>query len=99
MMNLVVTHHHIPAAFLRLSHSLQYFGQVIPAGIFPAAFSAFQSAAQARSRAYSACRPSAGFFTAAGADFGAAAGAAGTRVSLPQVFQPLLCILRHTPFQ
>jgi hypothetical protein len=61
-----------------LSHSLQYFGQVIPAGIFPAAFSAFQSAAQARSRAYSACRPSAGFFTAAGADFGAAAGAAGT---------------------
>src|SRR5262245_16295509 len=39
---------HIPAAFLRLLHSLQYFGQVIPAGTFPAALSAFQSAPQAR---------------------------------------------------
>src|SRR5215467_14232276 len=64
---------YIPAAFLRLSHSLQYCGQVIPDGTFPAAFSAFHSAPQARSRAYSACLGSAGFFAA---DFGAAAGAA-----------------------
>src|SRR5215467_12181769 len=63
----VATEIHIPAAFLRLSHSLQYFGQVIPAGTFPAAFSAFQSAPQARSRACSACWGSAGFFIAAGA--------------------------------
>src|SRR5262249_61763698 len=63
---------YIPAAFLRLSHSLQYCGQVIPDGTFPAAFSAFHSAPQARSRAYSACLGSAGFFSA---DFGAAAGA------------------------
>src|SRR5262249_20916597 len=53
---------YIPAAFLRLSHSLQYCGQVIPDGTFPAAFSAFHSAPQARSRAYSACLGSAGFF-------------------------------------
>ena len=68
---------HIPAAFFRLSHSLQYFGQVIPAGTLPAALSAFQSAAQARSRAYSACRPSVGFLVAAGAIFVVAVGAAG----------------------
>jgi len=62
---------------LRLLHSLQYFGQVIPAGTFPAALSAFQSAPQARSRAYSACLPSAGFLAVAGAIFaaGAVAGA------------------------
>ena len=69
---------HIPAAFLRLLHSLQYFGQVIPAGTFPAALSAFQSAPQARSRAYSACLPSAGFLAVVGAIFGA--GAAGGAV-------------------
>jgi hypothetical protein len=71
---------HIPAAFLRLLHSLQYFGQVVPAGTFPAALSAFQSAPQARSRAYSACRPSAGFFVAAGAVLAVVAGAAGAGV-------------------
>src|SRR5215831_3441482 len=68
---------YIPAAFLRLSHSLQYFGQVIPAGTFPAAFSAFQSAPQARSRACSASLGSAGFLAVV---FGAAVGAAGTVV-------------------
>jgi hypothetical protein len=55
---------HIPAAFLRLSHSLQYCGQVMPAGTFPAAFWDFHSAPHARSRAYSACLGSAGFFVA-----------------------------------
>jgi hypothetical protein len=66
---------------LRLLHSLQYFGQVIPAGTFPAALSAFQSAPQARSRAYSACLPSAGFLAVAGAIFGAGAtGATGAVV-------------------
>ena len=49
----------------------------MPAGILFAALSAFQSAAQARSRAYSACRPSAGFLVAAGVIFVVAAGAAG----------------------
>ena len=68
---------HMPAAFLRLLHSLQYFGQVIPAGTLFAALSAFQSAPQARSRAYSACRPSVGFLVAAGAGFAAAVGATG----------------------
>src|SRR4029077_14687423 len=63
----------MPAAFLRLSQSLQYCGQVIPACTFPAAFSAFHSLPQARSRAYSACLGSAGFFAAG---FGAAAGVA-----------------------
>jgi hypothetical protein len=71
---------HIPAAFLRLSHSLQYFGQVIPVGNLPAALSAFQSVAQARSRAYSACRPSVDFLGAAGAIFVVAAGAVGAVV-------------------
>lgn len=66
----------MPAAFLRLLHSLQYFGQVIPAGTLFAALSAFQSAPQARSRAYSACRPSVGFLVA-GAGFAAAVGATG----------------------
>ena len=64
---------HMPAAFLRLLHSLQYFGQVIPVGTLFAALSAFQSAPQARSRAYSACRPSVGFLVA-GAGFAAAVG-------------------------
>jgi hypothetical protein len=54
-------------------HSLQYFGHFIPAGILPAALSAFQSWPQARSRAYSAWRPSAGL---AVEDFAAGAGAA-----------------------
>ena len=63
----------MPAAFLRLSQSLQYCGQVIPACTFPAALSAFHSLPQARSRAYSACLGSAGFLAAG---FGAAAGAA-----------------------
>jgi hypothetical protein len=67
---------HMPAAFLRLLHSLQYLGQVIPAGTLFAALSAFQSAPQARSRAYSACRPSVGFLVA-GAGFAAAVGATG----------------------
>ncbi len=69
---------HMPIAFLRLLQSLQYFGQVIPAGTFPAALSAFQSLPQARSRAYSACRPSAGLVDedfAAGFWIGAAEGA------------------------
>ena len=47
----------MPSAFLRLLHSLQYFGQVMPCGIFPAALSAFQSVPQARSRATMASRP------------------------------------------
>ena len=67
----------MPAAFLRLLHSLQYFGQVIPAGTLFAALSAFQSAPQARSRAYSACLPSVGFLVAAGAGLAAAVGATG----------------------
>ena len=67
----------MPAAFLRLLHSLQYFGQVIPAGTLFAALSAFQSAPQARSRAYSACLPSVGFLAAAGAGLAAAVGATG----------------------
>src|SRR6478752_632232 len=71
--NFVSVPTYIPAAFLRLSHSLQYCGQVIPACTFPAAFSAFHSLPQARSRAYSACLGSAGFFATA---FGGAAGAA-----------------------
>src|SRR6476660_7110164 len=71
--NFVSAPTYIPAAFLRLSHSLQYCGQVIPACTFPAAFSVFHSLPQARSRAYSACLGSAGFFATA---FGAAAGAA-----------------------
>src|SRR6202034_947358 len=58
---------HIPSAFLRLSHSLQYCGHFIPAGIFPAALSAFQSAPQARSRATMAWRPEDGFASPAGA--------------------------------
>jgi hypothetical protein len=73
---------YIPAAFFRLLHSLQYFGQVIPAGTFPAALSAFQSAPQARSRAYSACRPSAGLFVVAGAVLAVAAGATGAGVGV-----------------
>jgi hypothetical protein len=67
---------YIPAAFLRLSQSLQYVGQVIPAGTFPPAFAAFQSAAQDRSRACSASCGSAGFFAVVAAVFGAATGAA-----------------------
>ena len=71
--NLVSTFAYMPAAFLRLSQSLQYCGQVIPACTFPAALSAFHSLPQARSRAYSACLGSAGFLAAG---FGATAGAA-----------------------
>src|SRR6185437_7224054 len=51
----------MPSAFLRLSQSLQYFGQVMPAATLPAALSAFQSTPQARSRATMACRPVLGF--------------------------------------
>src|SRR5215472_9830955 len=48
---------HIPCAFFRASHSCQNCGHFIPAGIFPAALSAFHSAPQARSRAIMAWRP------------------------------------------
>ena len=43
---------HIPCAFLRSSHRCQYCGHFCPAGILPAALSAFHSLPQARSRAY-----------------------------------------------
>src|ERR1700674_4548546 len=61
----------MPSAFLRLSHSLQYFGPVIPCGIFPAALSAFQSLPHARSRATSAARPPVGLVAGVEVDFGA----------------------------
>src|SRR6202165_3620601 len=51
----------MPPAFLRLSPSLQYFGHVIPCGIFLAALSAFQSLPHARSRAIIASRPPVAF--------------------------------------
>jgi hypothetical protein len=58
-----------------LSHSLQYCGHFIPGGLVPAAFAAFQSAPQARSRAIIAARPPvAGFFSAVAAAGGGAVG-------------------------
>src|SRR4051794_13842144 len=68
---------YIPSAFLRLSQSLQYFGQVIPAATLPAALSAFQSTPQARSRATMACRPALTGLAAAAAGFAAGVVAAG----------------------
>src|ERR1019366_5800856 len=60
-----------------LSHSLQYCGHFIPAGTLPAALSAFQSWPQARSRAYSAWRPSFGLLAVAGLAIVVAGAAAG----------------------
>src|SRR5215470_12565200 len=77
---------HMPCAFLRLSHSLQYCGHFIPAGIRPAALSDFQSAPQARSRATMAWRaadPVAGLAAVVGAgaaEAGAEAGAGAVAV-------------------
>ena len=102
---------HIPSAFLRLSHSLQYCGHFIPGGRVPAAFAAFQSAPHARSRAIIAARPPvagfagfAGSVVAAGAGIGfdsafGGASAFGGGVSAAGASPPVMhCLLKSRYF-
>jgi hypothetical protein len=76
---------------LRLSHSLQYCGHFIPGGRVPAAFAAFQSAPQARSRAIIAARPPVAGFSACslaagfGADIGFASVFAARHALLAEI--------------
>src|SRR5580658_92179 len=92
---------HIPAAFLRWSHSCQYWGHFMPS-VFPAALASFQSLPQARSRAIMASRPGdpvLGGLVAAGAGVEAGADAVaggGALAAGPSAASPPHSALRNS---